>query len=106
MSVHEDLEVIVNLGPDQLPCALIGLRVSDIRRLIAEHRITRDAANAAQASAEKLRRIDVELHGQVMDLLDAIAPVLAGQAGPGEWALAEATHARISGIHRPNRSTT
>jgi hypothetical protein len=106
MSVHEDLEVIINLEPDQLPCTLIGLRLTDVRRLIAEHRTVRNAAGAAQDSAEKLRRIDVELHAQLIDLIDAIDPILAGTAGPGEWELAEATHARISGIHRPTRSTT
>ena len=88
MSAHDDLgEVLATTHIEG--AALYGIPLAGCRALVAEHNRLLATANAARESAAKLRAIDVQLHTDLLDLIDAVLPLLRGEAAQGERHAAE-----------------
>lgn len=75
MSAHRELAEHVLVGAANAPQALLAVTGPEALRLIDEHR----TSIAAQSA----------MHADLLDLIDAMRPVLAGDAGPGDWHTAE-----------------
>lgn len=103
MSAHTTLRDALEV-PDNV--AWIAVRSSTARLICDEHASAIAARDVATVELAQTRASTAVLHGDLLDLLAAIGPVLCGDANPPEWDAAVTVFRRVLATHRPEGPTT